>query len=90
MSTYSILKKTILVNDGVTVNKYSLEKKRPPSDYLPRNNYSSITYFLVNKYSLHVISTPLEIVWSVVYSHLNTSGSSIFLGNTYSIVKPLY
>ena len=61
-----------------------------PSNYFLGNNYFPSTYFLVSKYSLHEISNPLEIVWRVVFSLLNTSGSSIILGNIYSLVKPLY
>ena len=34
--------------------------------------------------------TPLETVSSVVFSHLNTPASSIFLGNMDSLEKPLY
>ena len=65
-------------------------KKVLPSNYFLGNNYSPNTYLLVNTYSLQKISTPLGIVWSVLFSRLNTPGSSIFLGNTYSLVKPLY
>ena len=56
---------------GVTVNKYS-----PVIIY-----WEIVTFPLVNKYSLQEISTPLETVWSVVLSHLNIPGSSMFLGN---------
>ena len=62
---------------GVTVNKYAPEK----SNYLLGNSYSLSTYLLVNKYFPQERSNPLEIVWRVVFSHLNTLGSSIFLGN---------
>ena len=48
------------------------------------------TYLLVNKYSIQEISIPLEIVWSVMFSNLNTPGSSFFLGNMYSLAKPLH
>ena len=65
-------------------------KKVLPSYHFLGNNYSPSTYSLVNKYSLQEISTPLEIVWSVAFSHLSTPGSSIFLGNMYSLVKPFY
>ena len=55
---------------GLAVNKYS-----------PKKVLLS-TYLLVNNSSLQEISTPLEIVRSVVFSQLNTPGANIFLGNT--------
>ena len=73
---------------GVTVNKYSPEKVLPPN-YSLGCNYSPSTYLLVNKFSVLGISTPLDIDWIVVYSHLTTPGNNIFLGNMYSLVKPL-
>ena len=54
------------------------------------NNYFPGTYLLLNKYSLQEEITPLEIVWSVEFSHLNTPRRSIFLRNMYSLVKLLY
>ena len=66
------------------------QKKVLPSNFLLRNNYSTSIYLLANKHSLREISTPLEIIWSVVFLHLNTSESSIFLQNWYSLVKPPY
>ena len=76
---------------GVNVSKYSPRKNILPSNYLLGNNYSVSTYLIVNKYSLQEISAPLDKVWSyLVFSHLNTPGNSIFLGNLYSLVKPLY
>ena len=70
---------------GLIVNKYSPERSSSQY-YLVGNNYSPSTYLLVNKYSLQEISTPLEIVWSVVFLHLNSPGSNILLGNMYSFV----
>ena len=71
-------------NPGVIIDKYSAEEKSTPpkkkKKYLLRSNYSPSTYLILNKYSLQEISTPLDIVWRVVFSHLNTFGSSIFLG----------
>ena len=70
----------------VTVNMHSPEKK-----YSPVIIYWQITtYLLVNKYSLQEVSIHVEIIWSVLLSISNFPGNSIFLGNVYSIVKPLY
>ena len=68
----------------------TFRKKVFASNYLLENNCSPNTYLLINKYSLQEISTPLKLVWSVVIWHLNTTTSSIFPENIYSLVKPVY
>ena len=86
----SFLQNTSTVGSGSNKLISIPQKKAFPSNYLPGNSYSPSTHLLVNKYSLQEISTPLETVWCVVFSHLNTPGSSIFLVDIYSPVKPLY
>ena len=68
----------------------SLRKKYSPVIIYGEITAPPSTHLLVNKYSHLEISTPLEVVWSVVFSHLNTPGSSIFLGNMCSLMKLLY
>ena len=65
---------SIILVISETINKYS-QKKLLPGNYLLKNNYSPSSFLLENKYSLQEISTPLEIVWRIVFSHLNTPGS---------------
>ena len=65
-------------------------KKILPSNYILGNNYSPSTYLLVSNYSLQEMSTSLGIVWNVVFPNLFTPGISIYLGNMYSLVKPLH
>ena len=58
-----------------------------PNPQFPEEILNGKLHFLC---SVQVVSTPLKTVWSVVFSHLNTPRSSIFLGNMYSPVNPLY
>ena len=73
----------------------NIECHRSPKNHIivfKRAKHHAPVFFHMTRpeYTLQGLSTLLEIVWSVLFSHLNTSGSSIFLGNMHSFVKSLY